>query len=74
MKEKDFLLNQAFNAYYNVCKNCTPVMDKDGRKYYGLIYQQPAVSSCTIGRKYVYLRNCNGELARYVIRTGEIII
>lgn len=74
MKQKNLALDLAIEAYYNVCKKGTPVYDKDGRMYSGLIYQQPAVSSCTVGRKYVYLRNCNGEIARYVIKTGEIII
>jgi hypothetical protein len=64
----------AFEAWYNVCKKGTPVYDKDGRMYSGLLYQQPSRSSSKVGRKYVYLRNCNGELARYVIKTGEIII
>ena len=67
-------LSLALEAWKNVCNNGTPVMDKEGRMYYGQIYQQPSVSNCTIGRKYVYLRNCNGEIARYVIKTGEIII
>lgn len=67
-------LDLAIEAFYNVCKNGTPVYDKNGRLYSGLLYQQPSRSSCIIGRKYVYLRNCNGEIARYVIKTGEIII
>ena len=68
------LLQLAIEAYYNVCKKGRPVYDKDGRMYSCMIYQQPARSNCTVGRKYVYLRNCNGDLARYVIKTGEIII
>ena len=71
---KENILYKAIDAYYNVCKDCTPVYDKDGRMYSGLIYQQPAVSRCTVGRKYVYLRNCNGDIARYVIKEDKIII
>ena len=67
-------LDQAIEAWFKVCKNGTPVYDKDGREYSWLVYQQPARSSCTVGRKYVYLRNCNGELARYNIKTGEITV
>ena len=69
-----YLLDLAIKAWNNVCKKCIPVYDKEGREYTGLLYQQPSRSSCIIGRKYVYLRNCNGEIARYVIKTGEIII
>lgn len=74
MKEIKSTYDLAIDAWYNVCKKSTPVYDKDGQMYSGLCYQQPARSSCKIGRKYVYLRNCNGELARYVIKTGEIIV
>ena len=74
MSKQRFVLDLAIDAYYNVCKYGTPVHDKDGHMYSGLMYQQPSVSNCTIGRKYVYLRNCNGDIARYVIETGEIII
>ena len=70
----DLLIDLAIHAYYKMCKIGTPFYGKDGRMYSGLIYQQPARSSCKVGRKYVYLRNCNGELARYVIKTGVIII
>ena len=73
MKEKS-LLDQAISAWYEVCKNGTPVYDKEGNMYAGLMYIQPARSSCIVGLKYVYLRNCNGELARYNIKTGEITV
>ena len=74
MKKSENVLDLAIGAWYKVCKKGTPVYDKDGRMYSGLLYQQPSRSSSKVGRKYVYLRNCNGELARYVIKTGEIII
>ena len=67
-------LNLAIEAWYKVFKKGTPVYDKDGRMYSGMIYQQPEISSCKVGLNYVYLRNCNGDLARYVIKTGKIII
>ena len=68
------LIIQAIEAYFNVCKDCTPVFNKDGQLISGLIYQQPALSDCTVGRKYVYLRNCNGEIARYNIKTETITV
>ncbi len=64
----------AIQAYAKVCNEGTPVLGKDGRLYSGLIYQQPSLSCSTVGRKYVHLCNCNGEIARYVIKTGEITI
>lgn len=70
----DELLILAIEAYAKVCKEGTPVMDKDGRVYSGLLYQQPSCSGSFAGRKYVHLCNCNGEIARYVIKTGEIFI
>ena len=29
---------------------------------------------CIVGIEYVYLCNCNDELARYNIKTGEITV
>lgn len=68
------LLFIAIQAYAKVCQEGTPVLGKDGRVYSGLIYQQPSRSDSIVGRKYVHLCNCNGEFARYVIKTGEITI
>ena len=68
------LLYKAIDAYAKVCKEGTPVYDKDGNMYSGLFYQQPSQSLSTVGRKYVHLCNCNGNIARYVIKTGEITV
>ena len=65
---------EAIDAYYNVCKNGTPVYNSKGEMFAMLVYQQPSSSLSSIGRKYVHLRNCNGELARYNIKTGEITV
>ncbi len=73
-KNKALLLELAIDVFYNVCKNGTPVMDKDGNIYSGLIYLQPSRSSSFVGLKYVHLINCNGEFARYNIKTGEITV
>ena len=68
------IFEEAFNAYKMVCDNGTPVTDNKGNVYNMLSFQYPSESLSVVGRKYVYLRNCNGAIARYVIKTGEIII
>jgi hypothetical protein len=70
----EILLSQAIEAYFEVCHQGIPVTDRKGNVYSMLVYQQPSQSDSIIGRKYVYLRNCNGELARYNIKTGEITV
>ena len=72
MNKELFLL--AIQAYKRVCDKCTTVYDRKGNAYSLLVYQAPSYSSSIIGRKYVYLRNCNGEIARYNIKTGEITV
>ena len=71
---EDNILSQAIEAYFEVCHQGIPVTDRKGNVYSMLVYQQPSQSDSIIGRKYVYLRNCNGELARYNIKTGEITV
>ena len=68
------LIYQAIDAYYEVCRYGMPVMDSKGNVYSMLVYQQPSMTSSTVGRKYVYLRNINGDIARYNIKTGEITV
>ena len=68
------ILYQAIEAYQCVCQFGITVYDRKGNAYYGLLYQRPSWSDSTVGRKYVHLRNCNGEIARYSIKTGEITI
>ena len=68
------ILFQAIEAYYETCHSGMPVKDRKGNVYLMLVYQQPSMSCCIIGRKYVYLRNCNGDIARYNIKTGEITV
>lgn len=47
----------------------------DNNVYHGeRIWVQPSEALSTIGRKYVYLNNCNGLIAKYNMQTGEIII
>lgn len=64
---------EAVSAYAEVCKNGTPVMCADGKEHM-LVYNQPSEADSVVGRKYVHLKNCNGDLCRYVIKTGEIIL
>ena len=67
-------LEQAINAWNEVCRRGIPVKDLKGNVYSMLVYQQPSMSDSIIGRKYVHLRNCNGLIARYNIKTGEITV
>lgn len=64
---------EAVKAYAKACKNGTPFLFPNG-ECHNLHYCEPSESLSKIGRKYVYLNNCNGLLARYVIRTKQIII
>lgn len=67
---------KAVEALKKVCENRTPVKDGKGNiiSATGLIYKSPSESLSEVGRKYVHLRNSNGDIARYVIKTGEIIV
>ena len=71
---KLFVLDLALDAWFEVCRRGIPVLDLKGNVYSMLVYQRPSISDSTIGRKYVYLRNCNGLIARYNIKSGEITI
>ena len=64
----------AIDAYQEVCLRGIPVKDRKGNVYSGLLYQRPSVSLSKVGWKYVHLRNCNGVIARYNIKTGEITL
>lgn len=69
-----FLYIQALDAYKYVCDKHITVYDRKGNEYPMLLYCVPSYRLSKVGRKYVYLRNCNGELARYNIKTGEITV
>ena len=73
--ERDLYI-KACLAYKEFCENGTPLKDRDGNviSAMGLIYTAPSQSLSDVGRKYVHLRNSNGDIARYVIKTGEIIV
>lgn len=68
------LYSQAIEAYKYVCDKHITVYDRKGNEYSMLVYYVPSYRLSKVGRKYVYLRNCNGELARYNIKTGEITV
>ncbi|MBO4565569.1 MAG: hypothetical protein J5720_09050 [Bacteroidaceae bacterium] len=70
----DDIIIKAMQAYKNVCKKRLTVYNRKGEAFPLLYYQEPSYNSSIIGRKYVCLRNCNGDLARYNIKTGEITI
>ncbi len=63
----------AVKAYKKVCENGTPVKDGKGNTVSCLVFCYPSQTLSKVGRKYVYLRNTNGDLAKYVIETGEIL-
>ena len=71
---KNFILDQALDAYLEVCLRGIPVKDRKGNVYSMLSYQRPSVRLSKVGWKYVHLRNCNGDIARYNIKTGEITV
>ena len=68
------IIFQAIEAYEVVCEKHITVYDRKGNAYPVLCYVAPSWNLCEVGRKYVHLRNCNGEIARYNIKTGEITI
>lgn len=61
--------NTESSLYLEAFKAYIKAVESNGR-----VYQQPAQDATEIGRKYVSLYNCNGRLARYKIRTKEIIL
>ena len=71
---KQIILDQALDAYREVCLRGIPVYDCEGNMYTMLSYQRPSVRLSKVGWKYVHLRNCNGDIARFHIKTGEITV
>ena len=69
-----YLYSQALKAYKYVCDNHITVYDKDGNEYPMICYCVPSYRLSKVGWKYVHLRNCNGDIARYTIKTGEITV
>ena len=69
----DYIL-LAMQAYKKVCDEHITVYNHQGTSFPFLSYQIPSYSSSEIGRKYVYLRNCNGDIARYNIKTRTITV
>lgn len=74
MKLENVLLEQAIDAYYEVCRYGMQVLDRKGNVYSMLVYIQPSRWLSKVGRKYVYLRNINGDIARFNIKTGDITV
>ena len=69
-----YLFSQALEAYKYVCDNHITVYDRKGNEYPMLAYCVPSYRLSKVGCKYVYLRNCNGDIARYTIKTGDITV
>ena len=74
MKREDVLLELAIAAYYEVCRTGMQVMDRKGNVYSMLTSMQPSRWLSKVGRKYVHLRNINGDIARYNIKTRTITV
>ena len=68
------IITKAMKAYKKVCDEHITVYNRKGTAFPLLCYQVPSWYSSTIGGKYVYLRNCNGLIARYNIKTGKITV
>lgn len=68
------LLLKAMTVYKRVCDRHITIYDRKGNVYPFPVFVAPSASSSEVGRKYVYLRNCNGLIARYNIKTGEITV
>lgn len=66
--------DEALEALILYFKENPSVIDNNGVYHGERIWVQPSEALSTIGRKYVYLNNCNGLIAKYNMQTGEIII
>lgn len=65
---------EALDALIKFHKENPSVFDDFGKYVGERIWVQPSQMDSVIGRKYVYLNNINGPIAKYSIKTGEIII
>ncbi len=65
---------EAVNALLQFHKDNPSVYDEFGRYQGERLWVQPSECDSVIGRKFVYLNNINGQIAKYDIKKGEIII
>lgn len=68
------IITKAMEAYKKVCDEHTTVYNRKGTEIPFLLYQAPSWYLSEAKRKYVYLRNCNGFIARYNLKTGEMTV
>jgi len=66
--------DEALTALVKFHEQNPSVFDDFGRYQGERIWVQPSKSDSKTGRKYVHLRNINGPIARYNLRTKEITI
>lgn len=66
--------DEALEALILYYKENPSVIDNNGVYCGEREWVQPNEALSTIGKKYVYLNNCNGLIAKYDMQTGEIII
>lgn len=65
---------EALEALMQFHNDNPSVYDEFGRYVGERVWVQPCESQTKVGRKYVYLNNINGLIAKYNMRTGEIIL
>lgn len=65
---------EALKALIAFHKRKPDVYDEFGNYLGTRRWVQPSEFDSVVGRKYVYLNNINGLIAKYNLQTGEIII
>lgn len=70
----NLLFIEAIDALRKFHKENPSVYDDFGKYVGERKWVQPSQMDSVIGRKFVYLNNINGPIAKYNIKTGEIII
>lgn len=71
---KKNLFFEAVEALADFAKRNPSVYDEFGRYQGERLWVQPSECDSVIGRRFVYLNNINGQIAKYDIKKGEIII
>ncbi len=67
-----FIFNEALDALKLFHHDNPSVYDDFGRYVGERTWVQPSEALSVVGRKYVYLNNINGRIAKYNMQTGEI--
>ena len=70
----DIKYEEALDALLQFHKENPSVYDEFGRYVGERVWVQPSQWLSWVGRKYVYLNNINGLIAKYNMHTGEVVI